>query len=341
MKLPAYSRYDWVLQLIFVPLHICILNWLLIGPAFWQNGKTLGLATGITLIDTFLNWYSNNGIALKVNSLYPDPRQYFARTIRLFVACAISSMLHVTVIFFVYWFIGLPGFVPQVTQLGLGLLFTTVVAAIVVITYESIHSFEHWQESRKEIDSLSKAQLKAELMLLRQQVNPHFLFNSLNSLTALISENPEKAEVFAEELSSVYRYLLRSNESPLTPLASELEFIESYYHLLKTRHGEALKLETRIQPGTETRQLPPLTLQLLLENAVKHNIILPDQPLRIRLTTDEKKLVVSNNLQRKTSRVLSNGVGLSNILSKYQVLGQPMPTVEEDEHEFRVTLPLV
>ncbi|GAB3335760.1 hypothetical protein GCM10027299_45070 [Larkinella ripae] len=341
MKLPAYSRYDWVLQLFFVPFHISILNWLLIGPAFWQNRTTLALATGITLVDTFLNWYTNNGIALKVNSLYPDPKQYFSRTIHLFIACAFSSMLHVVVIFFVYWFIGLPGFVPQVAQLALGMLFTTVIAAIVVITYESIHSFDHWQESRREIDTLSKAQLKAELVILRQQVNPHFLFNSLNSLTALISENPQQAELFAEELSSVYRYLLRSNENPLTPLANELDFLQSYYHLLKTRHGDSLKLVTHIRPGTETRQLPPLTLQLLIENAVKHNVILPEQPLTIELKTDDQYLIVRNNLQKKQTRVLSNGVGLSNILTKYQMLGQPIPTIEEDGLEFRVTLPLV
>ena len=121
-----------------------------------------------------------------------------------------------------------------------------------------------------------------------------------------------------------------------------MEFIRSYYHLLQTRHGAALTLVTRIQPGAEALQLPPLTLQLLIENAVKHNIILPEQPLTIALTTDEQNhLVVSNNLQRKRSKTLSNGVGLTNILTKYQMLGQPMPTIEDDGREFRVSLPLV
>ncbi|MFC5408976.1 sensor histidine kinase [Larkinella bovis] len=342
MKIPVYSRYDWVLQIIVVPLYISILNWLLLGDDYWQNRTTLALATILAVVDSMLNWYVNNSIAIRINLMHPDPKDYVVRTIRRFLACTICSMLHVGVLFFLYWFIALPGFEPEMGRLALAMIFTTLIVAIVVITYESMDNFGNWQESRKEIDTLSKAQLQAQLDTLRQQVNPHFLFNSLNSLTALISENPEKAEVFAEELSSVYRYLLRSNESPLTPLASELEFIESYYHLLKTRHGEALKLETRIQPGTEIRQLPPLTLQLLVENAVKHNIILPEQPLTIVLTTNaHQHLIVSNNLQRKPSRVFSNGVGLSNILSKYQMLGQPAPTVEEDDREFRVTLPLV
>jgi sensor histidine kinase YesM len=342
MKFLAYSRYDWLLQIIVLPLYISILNWLLIGHAYWQSWPTFGLATGIVLADSFLNWYVNNSIALKINQLHPDPQQYVIRAFRRFMACSISSMLHTTVLFFLYWLMAMPGFEPTLTRLGLALLFTTIIVAIVVITYESMDTFGNWQQSRKEVDTLSKAQLQAQLDTLRQQVNPHFLFNSLNSLISLIGEDPRKAEAFAEELSTVYRYLLRSNENPLTPLADELAFIQSYYHLLKTRHGDALTLVTQIQPGSEAMHLPPLTLQLLVENAVKHNIILPEQPLTIRLTTNEQsQLIVSNNLQRKPSRVLSNGVGLTNILTKYQILGKPSPTIEEDAIEFRVKVPLV
>ena len=342
MKLPAYSRYDWLLQLIILPLYISLLNWLLIGDAYWHNPTTLGLATGITLVDSFLNWYINNIIALRINQLHPDPKDYVIRGFRRFALCAISSGLHAILIFFVYWAIALPGFEPNGLHLGLGLLFTTIIVAIVVITYEGMDSFSLWQRSQQEIDMLSKAQLQTQLDVLRHQVNPHFLFNSLNSLISLIDEDPRQAGMFAEELSSVYRYLLRSNESSLVSLATELEFIQSYYHLLKTRHGNSLTLVTRIHPGSESRQLPPLTLQLLIENAVKHNVILPEQPLTIALTTTEQQhLIVSNNLQRKPSRAISNGVGLSNILSKYQILGHPTPIIEEDGGEFRVTLPLL
>ncbi|MBD2704248.1 histidine kinase [Spirosoma sp. BT702] len=341
MKLPVYSRYDHLLQLIVLPLYIAVLNWLLIREAYWESWTTFGIATGITLIDAFFNWYINNGIALKVNQMHPDPRQYVVRAFRRFAATGISSSLHVIVLFFIYWFIHLSGFEPSLSRLGLAVLFTIVIVAVVVVTYESIDSFGYWQKSQREVDTLTKAQMQAELNALRQQVNPHFLFNSLNSLITLIGENPKLAETFAEELSSVYRYLLRSNDSPLTPLANELEFLQSYYHLLKTRHGEALSLVTTIYPGSETKQLPPLTLQLLIENAVKHNIILPDQPLTIKLSATENQLIVSNNLQRKASRTLSTGVGLSNILSKYQMMGQSVPVIEDDGREFRVTLPLV
>lgn len=215
-------------------------------------------------------------------------------------------------------------------------------AWIVGGVYEVIYYLKLYRLALTDAEELKKAKMQTELDALRQQVNPHFLFNSLNSLTALIGEDPQKAEAFSEELSTVYRYLLRSNDAPLVPLTAELDFLDSYYHLLKTRHGDALTLVTQVLPGTEDRQLPPLTLQLLIENAVKHNVILPDQPLTIHLSTDEtNRLLISNNIQRKSSRALSNGVGLSNILSKYQMMGQPAPTIEDDGHEFRVTLPLV
>ena len=203
------------------------------------------------------------------------------------------------------------------------------------------------RQAEQEHEKLRAANLQSQLDALRQQVNPHFLFNSLNVLDSLIEDDPKQARVFLEELSTVYRYLLRSNgatdrDSNLTDLASELAFIHSYYHLLKTRHGDGLHLNITIDDRYQTYQLPPLTLQLLVENAVKHNIVLPDQPLRIAIQTDEHaQLQVRNNIQRKTIRVASNGVGLANILSKYQMLNQPPPIIREANEEFVVTLPLI
>ena len=342
MKLPAYSRYDWLLQVIVIPIVIGVFNWILIGDAYWHYGTTFLLATGITLGVSFENWLVNNFIALKLDQLYPGLDQYMRRAAWRYIMCSASSCLHYLALFWIYRLIPLPHFEPDQTRLAFALLFITLLVLVIVFVYEGIHNFNHWEQSRREVDTLNKAQLQSQLDALRQQVNPHFLFNSLNSLISLISEDPRQAEIFAEELSTVYRYLLRSNEASLTPLANELEFIRSYYQLLKTRHGEALRLQMDIEPEAESRQLPPLTLQLLIENAVKHNIILPEQPLTISLSSDKQnRLIISNNLQRKPSRALSNGVGLSNILTKYEVLGKPAPCVEDDGFEFRVVLPLI
>ncbi|WP_128548479.1 sensor histidine kinase [Larkinella soli] len=206
----------------------------------------------------------------------------------------------------------------------------------------SIQYQKRLKETERERDKLRLAGLQSQLDALKQQVNPHFLFNSLNVLDSLIEDDPRQARLFLEELCTVYRYLLRSNEHYLTDLGTELDFIHSYFHLLKTRHGEGVSLDVAVDGQYQDYRLPPLTLQLLVENAVKHNIVLPDQPLQIVISTDGRGgLTVRNNLQRKSVRVASNGVGLTNILAKYRMLGRPAPTIRETEGEFVVSLPLI
>lgn len=183
------------------------------------------------------------------------------------------------------------------------------------------------------------ATLQSQLDALKQRVNPRFPVNSLNVLDSLIEDDPRQTRVFLEELSTVYHYLLRSNDRHLIELGTELDFIHSYFHLLKTRHGSGLRMNITVD---DSYRIPPLTLQLLVENAVKHNIVLPEQPLNIDITTDSQPhLQVRNNVQRKTVRVVSNGIGLTNILTKYQMLNQPEPTIAKQGGEFVVTLPLI
>ncbi|MFC5411082.1 sensor histidine kinase [Larkinella bovis] len=189
---------------------------------------------------------------------------------------------------------------------------------------------------------LEKEKTDAQLRAMQAQVNPHFLFNSLNSLSSLIEEEPQRASQFVDQLSMVYRYLLRANDQQLATLSSELEFIRSYFHLLKTRHGDGLSITIRVNPEAMHQLLPPLTLQLLVENAVKHNVISLKKPLTIEILGDETGyLTVRNNLQRKVTRILSNGVGLTTITAYYQKFDHPAPLLTEEDGYFSVTLPLI
>ncbi|HLL97381.1 MAG TPA: histidine kinase [Spirosoma sp.] len=208
---------------------------------------------------------------------------------------------------------------------------------------------EREQHQREQVEAelvaekLQQQMSAVQMMALQAQLNPHFLFNSLNSLSSLIADEPARAERFVDEMSSVYRYLLRTNDQKLTTLQTELAFIDSYYHLLRTRYGAAIDLKKNIDAPFLDYKIPPLTLQLLLENAVKHNIVSADQPLMIQLATNtDGCLTVSNTLQRKSiSRENSTRKGLLNIISKYQLLGQAIPRVEETTDSFRVVLPLI
>ncbi|GAB3901801.1 hypothetical protein GCM10028803_27140 [Larkinella knui] len=207
--------------------------------------------------------------------------------------------------------------------------------------YEGSYIFIQWRKTNIEKEALLRTLWQDRFEVLKNQVNPHFLFNSLNTLSSLISENPDLAERFVDDMASVYRYLLHTNEQELTTLRKELAFIGSYYHLLKTRYGSGLSLQVAVGEADQDALLPPLTLQMLVENAVKHNVMLPEQPLQIEIKTIGGVLQVSNTLQRKKVRVESNHVGLSNITSKYKLLNQASPLIEEKDGSFCVTLPLL
>jgi len=213
---------------------------------------------------------------------------------------------------------------------------------IFYIVYETRYHFARLRFMEMEKERLEKEKLRAELHHLKEMVNPHFLFNTLNSLSALISENPRQAEIFLDELTRVYRYLLRNNELELTTLANELQFIRSYFHLLKTRYGDSIHQVTDINLKTDEWLLPPLTLQLLVENAVKHNRLMKDQPLTIHIySTTGNELVVSNNIQKKDTVVDSTKVGLQNINAKYKLLKAPGISIDTSNGKFTVTVPLI
>jgi LytS/YehU family sensor histidine kinase len=208
--------------------------------------------------------------------------------------------------------------------------------------YEGIHSVTEWKVNMQEKEQLRKANLQSQFESLKNQVSPHFLFNSLYSLTSLISRDARSAEAYVGELSKVYQYLLQTNNQDLATLGTELEFIGSYFHLLKIRFGTAIALEVTVPPPLLSRRLPPLTLQLLVENAVKHNVVRISKPLTILITTlDDGRLLVRNNLQRKNTPVASNHVGLSNIAAKYRLLAGREIEIEDNDGYFSVKVPLL
>ena len=213
---------------------------------------------------------------------------------------------------------------------------------IILAIYEALYLFRKWKAVTVESEQLKREHLQTQLDSLKNQVNPHFLFNSLNSLSSLIEEDETKAQLFVNELARVYRYLLQSNERELTDLKSELSFINAYFFLLKTRFGDGICLDIQVSETAKRAMIPPLTLQLLIENAVKHNVISTSRPLCISIYNNElDQLVVSNNLQGKTVTVALNRLGLANIDAKYRLLSGKKPIVQQTDTTFSVILPLL
>lgn len=208
--------------------------------------------------------------------------------------------------------------------------------------WEVIYILRKYKESLTEQQLIQQLSTQQEFEHLKSQVNPHFLFNCFNTLSGLIAEDREKAESFLNELSKVYRYLLNSNRSGFSTVQSEISFIQSYLKLLKTRHGDALRVQIQVDENYYPLLLPSLSLQLLVENAVKHNVVSRDRPLTIEIfTTPAHQLVVNNNLQRKKEKEKSTRIGLNNIRSKYQLAHENGFQVVEGEKNFMAVLPLL
>ena len=193
----------------------------------------------------------------------------------------------------------------------------------------------------KETEQLKKEYMHSQLIGLKSQVNPHFLFNSLNSLSSLIQENQAEAERFLDEMSKVYRYLLRSSDEQLVTLESELQFIRSYFYMLKVRYSGAVDLSVNVDPSMKDKHLPPLTLQILLESAFNLNMISKDMPLTIEISTLENGwLQIKNNIQRRIGEKTDN-TGIDNITNKFRLLCQQCININDTDSNRTIQIPLM
>ncbi len=199
---------------------------------------------------------------------------------------------------------------------------------------------EKWIWSMKEIDRLREAKLKSDYNSLQDQLNPHFLFNNLSVLKSMIIYNPKAAAVFTQNFTDVYRYVLQSSQKTTVALSEELEFIDSYIGIHKERLSDNLNVLFEIDKDTLTKELPPLSLQLLIENAIKHNVVSRKNPLTIFVSAKGKYLSVRNNVLPKET-TYSTQKGLSNLNQRFQLLTGTQPVVDSRPDTFTVTLPLI
>ena len=325
-----------------MPIIDFVLNYIMFDERIFSDINIWLISFPIIFVIGIGSWYTHTIISSAVNRRYPTLQQTRLRLVILSVSIIPFMSACVTVIFFLYDALGILNYKLTIEDLKLGLLVGFCVNLIFETLYQGDYVFEKYKESVEEKEVLQQLSMEQEFDTLKSQVNPHFLFNCFNTLSSLISEDKQKAEAFLNELSKVYRYLLRNNEDGLSTVENEVKFIQSYYRLLQTRHGDAVQLHMEIDKRYEPYFLPSLSLQLLVENVVKHNVLSKNKPLEIDIfTTAGNKLVVNNNLQRRSIKAPSNKVGLDNIKAKYNLLRQPGFQVMEDERNFTVVLPLI
>lgn len=196
-------------------------------------------------------------------------------------------------------------------------------------------------ENARQLFGLQEENIISQFESLKAQVNPHFLFNSLNVLSSLIFIDQNKASKFVRQLSKVYRYVLEHKDKDTIPIQDELPFIESYIFLLKTRFDQNLVVNLDLPKEVKTRKVAPMVIQLLIENAIKHNIVSKAKPLTLTISRLGDTLTVENNIQLKSSTEVSSGIGLANIKKRYEYLTNKKVEIEQGETRFVVRIPLI
>ncbi len=299
------------------------------------EGNDLGLYY-IKVIIVF-NLLSEGNILLDniLERFYPVPKRLSLRI--LFHILFSSIFAFVTLRYFSMEFadvdiINLP-LVQLMITFGLFFLFILIVISI------SIRITDKWVASERENDDLKRAKLKSDYNALQDQLNPHFLFNNLSVLKSMIKYDPENAVEFTQNFTDVYRYVLQGKERVLVPLEEELEFINAYLGLHQERLGEGLVYKLNVDEEYLEYSIPPLSLQLLVENAIKHNIASKENPLELTIETRENQLIVGNNIQKKES-TYSTQSGLANLKKRFGLLSHKNIVINNDEHKFEVILPL-
>ncbi|WP_439881015.1 sensor histidine kinase [Pontibacter sp. MBLB2868] len=305
----------------------------------WQNFITNVTYNFFLILPIWLgNGYIAGGLS-KYVSWIKEPGKRFILSVLAMLLYSTCVFLLLNIIFYIY--IRGNGFdIITSPRFHNMMLFQVGITTLITFVMYSLSFFHSWRELAVNEEKLKREHLRAEYEVLRAQVNPHFLFNSLNALTSLVETDQRAAVKFIRKLSEVYRYVLDSRQKEVVPLTEELAFLNSYIYLQKIRHGDALCIQNDLPESTEL-MVVPLALQMLLENAIKHNIAMEEQPLQVRLYLKDGFIVISNNLMERKVREASTGTGLTNLQARYSYLTDKKVLIERSESDFTVKLPLL
>jgi len=331
---------DLVLKLIFIPI-LGISLPLVSGIITYAEYSPLEIvgANLFFILTSFLIWKGCNWIHGRLRPLYKPISNPFSKIAAVCFVSALYGACTGGLSALVWLKISKEAF----NWTGVYKFLAACLAAVIIFTllYEILFLTKERELDNKIVDQLDKERSQAELQALTNEMDPHFLFNSLNTLNHLIVNEPTQAHRFNNRLAQVYKYFLINKNKELISLKDELEFIEDYFYLLQIRHDDRLQLQTILTERSKEVMIPPCSLQILVENAIKHNEFTDKNPLLIKVSMNDHYLRISNNIKPKPYAVNSTGIGLKNLSSRYKILFHKDITVETTREQFIVKLPLI
>lgn len=301
---------------------------------FLQFAFTTLYCFAIGAYQTFLNYYLDQ----KFN------KEKYSRT-RIFVNIAASFLGTILIIFLLRIFeevvVDQNSFVEFISNENpKNYIVAITITLIITISVYLFHFYKAYQENKLKEQKIIAGTANAKFESLKNQIDPHFLFNSLNVLSSLIEENPDAAQKFTTSLSKVYRYVLEQKDKELVTVQEELNFAKTYMNLLKMRFENSLTYDIKEIKNLEAKVVP-LSLQLVLENCIKHNIASEVKPLHIQIYEENNQLVIENNLQKKEILGDRKGVGLQNIVSRYALISKRNVLIEQNQQYFKIKIPIL
>lgn len=342
---------------LFILASICLLSFLLNPDGFYSinlfKGEPEYILFDFIMILT-LSWAiieSSIFITKHLERVLPWTKHPVLR----FIVQMLSIIVSVAILFIIqdqiYTFIFYDETLSRQEYLGVlqFIVVTTVISLFVTTIHTGLFLLSRWKQSISEAAKLEikamelkEIAMQAELNSLKFQLDPHFMFNNFSTLSELITEDPGTANTFLENLSRVYRYMIQNLKKDFISLEEEIRFVQAYAYLIKIRHSENVIIKIDVEKESMNLYIPPISVQLLIENAIKHNIATNEQPLIIVITTKNNTLSVKNNLQKIRNPFPSTGIGLKNIADRYKLLAvKDVPVIEESDKEFKVTLALI
>ncbi len=342
MKMKSYSSREQVIFLWFVIPYTLVINSLVLGSCFFTTVAIFvqALFTGIFY---FALVYTLFGlVAGLVKKRYPEDAKLFRRIAVMLPLFFVMNLLAVQLLYLLYEAVR-PGHCEPAREMQWWVTgFACLASMVLTFLNEAAAGWDKWKASITETEQLKYAYQKTKLLGLKGQVNPHFLFNCFNTLSSLISEDEEAADAFLDEMTKVHRYMLRSDDEQLTPLTEELKFTASYLYLIKERFGDAIQTNIEVEESFLGLLLPPLSLQVILENIIYNNVASKSAPLKIGISSMGHQLMIQHTVNLKTKSDKSDEEeGLDNLIKKYELLNNSRITISEIGSQRIIILPLM
>ena len=316
-------------------------NYFLFKEDYFAHSGNFMMATGITFLYMSVAFMTYGIVAISLRNRFPNDKDLFKRLAIAISIFFLLSAVYISILLLAYDYFNFLYYHYYENDFIRSYFALIIVNVFLTFLNEGLYRFDRLKATATETEQLKKEYMHSQLLGLKSQMNPHFLFNGLNTLSSLIHEDAEKAEDFLDHMSKVYRYLLRNNEEQLVTIGTELSFLRSYYFLLKARHAEGLHVKIDVPSEVYNDLIPPLTLQMILEHSINQNSASRSNPLHVTVSVIKGWIEVRHNVQPRINNLDDNHEVIENIINKFRLLCQQEVSVTGRENERVIRLPLI